>query len=180
MESMTNYVLEMLKKLGAESMMENIQMQVKLKGIDAVSAMKIFKEKLDKTGTTYKVMNYLQEKLKKLGAESMMENVKMQVILKGMEAVSAIKIFIEKLGMTGNTYKVMNYLQQKLAHSQFIVIIIMVVVLVVFVSSFGGKAGSKTMKAPGRKTGERILRNKFENDPRSYFQNLRGKKNKLN
>ncbi|KAL2559180.1 Uncharacterized protein Fot_03919 [Forsythia ovata] len=103
----------------------------------------------------------------------------MQVKLKGMEAVSAIKNFKEKLDMTGNTYKVMNYLQQKLAHSQFIVVIIVVVVLVVFVSSFGGKAGSKTMEAPG-KTGERISRNKFENDPRSYFQNLRGKKNKLN
>ncbi|KAL2542862.1 Uncharacterized protein Adt_03840 [Abeliophyllum distichum] len=178
MESMINYVQEMLKKNGAESMIDNIQMQVKLKGIEAVSAMKNFHEKLDKTGNTYKVVNYLlqiyvQRKLK-------MENMLMQVISKGSEAVSAMKNFKEKLDKTGNTYRdrVMVYLQQKLAHSQFIVIIIVVVVLFVFVSHFGckicrGKAGSKTMKAPGRKTGERILRNKFENNPRSYFQNLR-------
>ncbi|KAL2542860.1 Uncharacterized protein Adt_03838 [Abeliophyllum distichum] len=117
MESMINYVQEKLKKLGVESMVENMQMQVKLKGIGAVSAMENFKEKLDKTRNNYKVMNYLQqnyvpEKLKKLGAESMMENMQMQVQLKGIKAVTAMKNFQEKLDKTGKTYKVMNYLQQ--------------------------------------------------------------------
>ncbi|KAL2559169.1 Uncharacterized protein Fot_03908 [Forsythia ovata] len=135
----------------------------------------------------YLQKNYVPEKLKKLGAESMMENMQMQVKSKGVESVSAMKIYQEKFDRTGNTYEVMmNYLQQKLAHSRFIVIIIMVVILVVFVfiSHFGckicmRKSGFENMKAPGTKTGERISRQKFEGNPRSYFQNLRGKNKKL-
>ncbi|CAI9767952.1 unnamed protein product [Fraxinus pennsylvanica] len=145
------------------------------------------------------VINYVQEKLRKLGAESMLEDMQMQVKLKRVGAVSALKSFLDKLDKTGNPYKVMNYFQLKFGwdfknipdelniergdhlHTQFIAIII-IGLLFLLVCFFcckicRKKAAAKTMKAPGRKNGDRMLRSKFESNPKSYFLDLRCKKN---
>lgn len=66
-------------------------------------------------------------------------------------------------------------------HSPIIVIIIIVLLflLVCFFcyKIYRKKPAAKTMKASERKNGDRILRSKFESNRKSYFQDLRGKKN---
>ncbi|CAA2952051.1 Hypothetical predicted protein [Olea europaea subsp. europaea] len=92
MESMINYVHEKLKKLGAERLMDNAP--VKLKGIGAVTGL----------------MTNFQEKIKKTGADSMMQTKLKEM---GAVSVSLMENLLEKLNKTTDQYEVVNYLQKK-------------------------------------------------------------------
>lgn len=177
MESTINCVHEKLMKLGAERLMANVP--GKFKGIEAFTGL---------------MTNFL-EKIKKIGAEHLMDNA--LSILKGIEAViGLITKFLEKIKKTGClmddalsklkglrvvTDLMTNFLEKIRKTGAFVPLWVWPVLFLLSCCCWflwgcccRGTAG-KMMKAPGRKS-TWMYRHKFESNPRSYFRDLRGKK----